>query len=227
MIESDSGLNIHLAGRVQKLLFPKSLPLCSWCCMGVKNRMANGLGGDYFDFIPMPDGCQLVMLGDVTGHGLEASVVMSLLYGFLHRASLNQCAPVKVVTDINSFLEDFASRAEELDHLFSTTLFCAIIHPETLHMRYVNAGQVPPMVRRSGAIMDLRTTAPPLGFFSAPDIGIADFQLQKGDRLVLFTDGVTETFDKEGRQFGRERLKNFCCVMIRGISVFSTIFLKN
>ena len=134
---------------------------------------------------------------------------MSLLYGFLHRASLNQCQPVKVVTDINGFLEDFAGRSKELDHLFSTTFFCGIIHPETLLMRYVNAGQVPPMVRRKDDILDLGATAPPLGFFPSPDISMATFQFEKMDRLLLFTDGVTETFDQEGRLFGPERLKKF------------------
>ena len=70
--------DLDLAGQVQRLLFPKSSPICDWNCIGVKNRMARSLGGDYFDFITMPDNCQIVFIGDVTGHGLHASVVMSL-----------------------------------------------------------------------------------------------------------------------------------------------------
>ena len=87
---SEFDLNVKLAAEVQELLFPKSSPLCEWCCMGVKFRMAQGLGGDYFDFITAPDGCQFIMIGDVTGHGLHASVVMSLLYGFIYRASIDR-----------------------------------------------------------------------------------------------------------------------------------------
>ena len=86
--------DVDLASSVQQLLFPKSSPVCSWCCIGVKNRMANGLGGDYFDFITMPDDCQTLLVGDVTGHGLSASVVMSLIYGFIHRAALESCSPL-------------------------------------------------------------------------------------------------------------------------------------
>lgn len=207
MTECSCGLDVDLASQVQKLLFPKSSPVCTWCCMGVKIRMAKGLGGDYFDFITMPDDCQLIMVGDVTGHGLGASVVMSLLYGFIHRASINQCDALKVALDINDFLEKFASRSEELDHYFSTTFFCGIIHPETLRMHYVSAGHPPPMVRRAGDILDLKITGPPLGFFPDPEVGMATFQFEKLDRLLLFTDGVTETFNLTGELFSRERLK--------------------
>ena len=207
MTECSCGLDVHLASQVQKLLFPKSSPVCTWCCMGVKFRMANGLGGDYFDFITLPDNCQLIMIGDVTGHGLGASVVMSLLYGFIHRASINQCDALKIAVDLNEFLEKFASRSKKFDHYFSTTFFCGIIDPETLCMHYVSAGHPPPLVRRAGDILDLRTTAPPLGFFVDPEIGMATFQFEKFDRMLLFTDGITETSDLKGELFGRERLK--------------------
>jgi len=74
---------LALAHKIEDLLFPKSSPLCTWCCIGVRNQMADELGGDYFDFINMPDGCQTLFIGDVTGHGLHASIVMSLVYGYL------------------------------------------------------------------------------------------------------------------------------------------------
>lgn len=210
-IKCDCGLDVHLASQVQKLLFPKGSPLCNWCCMGVKNRMARGLGGDYFDFITMPDGCQLVLIGDVTGHGLHASVVMSLLYGFIHRASRNQCNCLNIVTDLNEFLEDFSRRSEELDHLFSTTFFCGIIHPEKLIMHYVNAGQPVPLIRREESILALKNTAQPLGFFADPEIEMESFQFHKHDRFLLYTDGVTETFNDEAEPFGRKRLESFLC----------------
>lgn len=80
-------LEVKLAGEVQKLLLPKGSPLCSWCCMAARSRMANVLGGDFYDFIELEDGCQILFIGDVTGHGLHASVVMTLVYGFIHRAA--------------------------------------------------------------------------------------------------------------------------------------------
>lgn len=116
-------LDLDLATGVQQLLFPKSSPICSWSCIGVKNRMAQGVGGDYFDFITLADGCQLVFLGDVTGHGLQASLVMGMLYGFIHRSAIEDCDPLRVGKEINTFLRYFAKRSEYLDHYFSSTLF--------------------------------------------------------------------------------------------------------
>lgn len=201
------GLDVDLASEVQQLLFPKSSPVCSWCCIGVKNRMARGLGGDYFEFITLPDECQVVFVGDVTGHGLHASVVMSLLYGFIHEAAAKGCEPRETVAQANGFLRSFAKRSEELDHYFSTTLFFSIIDPATLEMHYVNAGHVAPLVRRGDRIHCLETTASPLGFFDGPELEMRSFRFERGDRLLLYTDGLTEAFNDRGQVFGRERLE--------------------
>lgn len=204
--QSELDQDIGLASNVQQLLFPKSSPVCSWCCIGVKNRMAKGLGGDYFDFITMPDGCQTLFVGDVTGHGLSASVIMSLIYGFIHRATLEDCAPQKTVCNINSFLRSFARRSERLDHYFSSTLFFATIEPETLEMVYLNCGQVPPLIRRSDKLIRLESTGPPLGFFDDPELKSARFQFKQGDRILLYTDGVVEATNRAEEQFGEKRL---------------------
>src|SRR6185369_445332 len=143
-----------------------------WCCIGVKNRMAGILGGDYFDFITMPDGCQTIFVGDVTGHGLHASVVMSLIYGFIHHATLGSCDPCRLVEEVNTFLLRFSRRSQIVDQYFSSTLFFGIIDPTALTMRYVNAGHVPGLVRRGDKILELPTTATPVGYFESPKIGL-------------------------------------------------------
>lgn len=205
-IEID-GLEYELAEKVQQLLLPKSSPACTWCCIGIKNRMAAGLGGDYFDFITMPDACQSLFLGDVTGHGLHASVVMSLIYGFIHRAAMGACSPLELVEQVNSFLIEFARRSSTIDHYFSSSLFYGIIHPETLNMHFVNAGQVPALVLRDGVVEELRATGPPVGFFESPEMHLQTFALKKNDRLLLYTDGITETANASGELFGFDRLK--------------------
>lgn len=200
-------LDIDLASEVQQLLFPKSSPLCNWCCLGVKNRMAIGLGGDYFDFLSAPDGCQVIFLGDVTGHGLTASVVMSLLYGCLHHATMQKCTPLETVKMVNAFLRTFAERSDRFDYLFSSSLFFSVIKPDTMEMHYVNAGHVAPMVKRGENIFHLRATGVPLGFFDEPEMGMRTFHFEKGDRLLLTTDGITETTDAAGDFFGNRRLE--------------------
>jgi len=203
----ESGNEFDLASRLQQLLLPKSSPECSWCCFAVKNRMATGIGGDFFDFIRKQDNCQVVFLGDVTGHGIHASVVMSLLYGYIHCISLQQCAPLDAILQVNRFLQSFAKRSEQLDYFFSCTLFFCIIDPDTLQAQYVNCGHVPPMVRRHNEIINLPTTGPPLGFFEQPDIEVGTFSFQSHDSLLLFTDGITEAANSKDGFFGRERLK--------------------
>ncbi|KIH76096.1 serine phosphatase [Geoalkalibacter ferrihydriticus] len=195
-----------LARNVQQLLFPKSSPSCHWCCFGVKNHMANGVGGDFFEFLTLPDGSQSVFLGDVTGHGLHASVVMSLLYGFIHRACLKSCVPLEAVLETNEFLQSFAERSQKYDHFFSSTLFFGSIHPETLEMHYINCGHLPPMVRRGDQLFTLNSTGPPIGFFDHPDIEMRSFRFEKDDRLLLYTDGISEAVNAEGVMFGLRRL---------------------
>ncbi len=170
--------------------------------------MAKGLGGDYFDFIEMRDGCQTLYLGDVTGHGLHASVIMSLIYGFIRHASLDKCDPLAVVTGINCFLRNFAARSQKIDHLFSTTLFFAIIDPRSLKMHYINCGHVNPLIRRGDQLIHLETTAPPLGFFKDPDIEQETFEFNVGDRLLLYTDGLSEAVNSAGEQYGTNRVES-------------------
>jgi len=198
----------RLARQVQQLLLPKGSPVCDWYCMAVKNRMARDLGGDYFEFLTMPDDCQAIFIGDVTGHGLHASVVMALLYGFIHHTSAGGCAPLETMSRVNAFLRTFAERSQRLDHLFSSTLFYAIIDPESLVCHYINAGHVPPLVKRGSEIMPLGTTAAPLGFFDNPEMELSSFRFTKGDRLLLYTDGITEAFNAEGHLYGESRLRN-------------------
>lgn len=200
--------DIDLASNVQQLLFPKSSPVCSWCCIGVKNQMAQGLGGDYFDFITMPDDCQTLFVGDVTGHGLTASIVMSLIYGFIHRSTLENCAPQKTACNINHLLHSFAQRSERLDHHFSSTLFFATINPETLDMSYINCGQVPPLIRRGSQLFRLEPTGPPLGFFPDPELESGRFKFERGDRFLLYTDGIVEANNQAGEQFSDKELSD-------------------
>lgn len=200
-------LDLELASKVQQLLFPKSSPVCSWACIGVKYRMANALGGDYFDFLTLPDGCQAVFVGDVTGHGVHASVVMALLYGFIHHSVRDQCDPLELVRQANGFLRTFAERSVKFDHYFSSTLFYGVLDPQSRRLHYVNAGHPAPLVRRGEEVFSLDVTAPPIGFFEQPEITLGCFQLQRHDRLLLFTDGIIEVFDPKQQQFGRTRLE--------------------
>jgi serine phosphatase RsbU (regulator of sigma subunit) len=170
--------------------------------------MAEGLGGDFFDFLPTADGCQAVMIGDVVGHGPSAALVMGLLYGYIHARLQVVCSVHHVVERANAFLKLFAARSQTHDHLFSATLFFGIINPMTLKLDYINAGHPPPLVRRGDEILALKSSTPPLGFFEVPENSVRTFQFQKHDRWLLYTDGITETAGANEELFGRQRLDN-------------------
>ena len=207
MANNGLDLDVGLAIQVQKILFPKTPPSCQWGEIGLKNRMAEGIGGDYFGFMPMSDGCQILFLGDVTGHGPHASLIMALLYGYIHRAFNEACSCRDIVSQVNNFLQSFAVRAKDIDQYFSTTMFFGIINPKARTLTYVNAGHPPPLVSRRETLYDLPATSPPLGFFDEPNIVREEFALEPGDRLLLYTDGITEAMNREGNPFGRERME--------------------
>ncbi len=198
---------MKLAREVERLLFPRSSPVCTWHCIGVKNRTAGVLGGDYFDFVSVPGGGLAVFIGDVTGHGLHASLVMALIYGFIHRAALDAVAPFELAAQVNDFLLHFAERSRTLDQYFSSTLFLGVIDPKTLVMDYINAGHVPALVRRAGDVIELAPTTQPLGYFETIDTTTGSCRLARGDRLLLYTDGIIEAAGASGERFGAERLR--------------------
>jgi serine phosphatase RsbU (regulator of sigma subunit) len=169
--------------------------------------MAEVLGGDFYDFIELEDGCQVVLIGDVTGHGLHASVVMSLVYGFIHNAARQRCEPSEVVSGLNEFLRRFAQRSEQLDHFFSATLFFGIIDPASMTMRYVNAGHPAGLVRRGDEVMPLAATSHPVGYFDRAEFSDEAFSFEIGDRLLLYTDGLVDSTNRQGQVFGSDRLE--------------------
>lgn len=216
-------LDVDLASGVQQVLFPKLSPVCGWCCLGAQNQMAKAVGGDFFDFITLADGSLLVFIGDVTGHGLQASLVMALLYGYIHHSSLSECNPLRLAKEINGFLGNFARRSKRLDHFFSTTFFCGVINPADLRMNYINAGHVAPIIGRGSELQRLAVTGPPLGYFSDPGLEQACHQLSHGDRLLMVTDGIVEACNGQGEPFGRSRLDN----LLRKVSGDHLEFLES
>ena len=191
----------ELAEDVWKRFLPSLLPEIEGFDLAAHCSPAQRIGGDYYDVIGLPDGKTLVALGDVSGSGMPAALLMSNLQAAL-RVSLGASTDLPTVA------------AAVNRHICSTTdaeryatLFLGIMDPERCVFSYVNAGHNPPVVFRSdGSWQELEATGIPVGFI--PDTGYAsnEISLANGDRLLIHSDGIPEAFSKENEMFGDERL---------------------
>jgi len=164
-------------------------------------RPANTVGGDYFDVIELPDGHIALAMGDVAGKGMPAALLMALLQGSLRTLITAGFRGAELVRTLN-------------DHLYANiprnrlvTLFYAELDPATGLLHYVNAGHNAPFLLRPGGGNRLVTTGVALGVVGGSAFEERGETLASGERLFLFTDGVTEAFDPQDREYGEDRLQ--------------------
>lgn len=159
-------------------------------------RPANTVGGDFYDVLPRPDGHVIVALGDVSGKGSPAALLMALLLAVLRTLVDEELDPRELMGRLNLQICRHSPASRFI------TLFFGIYSPATGRLIYVNAGQTPPLLRRqNGRCERLEGTGVALGMFEGSLYTAADTTLSPGDTLVLYSDGITEAEDPEGRPF--------------------------
>jgi PAS domain S-box-containing protein len=167
---------------------------------------ADETGGDYFDFLPQPDGSLYIVVADIVGHGIGSAFVMAEV-----RASLRAYATV--MPDTCSVLACVnRSLVASLGGNRFVTMFLGRIEPNQRSLEYASAGHEPGYLLRASADAPalLGSTAPPLGIFSDQEFSLAPrISLEQGDTLMLLTDGITESMDAEELPFGAEGALNF------------------
>ena len=211
--ESDSGLHRSLrkdmetAKDVQQAFFPQqSLSIPGLCCETFY-RPAQSIGGDYYDFFPLQGSRWGITIGDVSGKGIGAALLMASLQASLKAQALHPHSDLSsLVGDINRLVH--ASSPVN----FFASLFYAEYQPEARVLRYVNAGHNPPMVLRwrDGRcdVFPLETEGTPVGALESAEYTSATIRLEIGDLLVAYTDGITEAEDPQGEFWGQQRLEN-------------------
>src|SRR5918912_2775813 len=159
------------------------------------------IGGDYYDFIKREDGRLVIALGDVSGKGTAAALLMSSLHAAVHaQASSNQSLG-ETISAVNRYL------AENIPANRFVTLFYAELDPQTGSLSFINAGHNPPLiVHAAGTVEQLASGGLPLGIKPDADYREGRTQLQPGDVLVIYSDGVTEAVSPTGEEFGATRL---------------------
>ncbi len=189
-------------GDIQRGLLPRDLPAIEGVTIAVHYETSARAGGDYYDFLPLPDGRLGVLIADVSGHGPAAAVVMAMMHAILHARPELACHPTQVMRVLNHRL-----LASVRPGQFATA-FYGVLDPKALTLRYTLAGHDPPrLLRGDHELIALPLTeGMPLAIQEDFELSEQMVSLQKKDRLLLFTDGITESFGPHGDMFGVGRL---------------------
>jgi len=189
------------AKAIQEKLLPREIPQMPGYEIATAWQSARLVGGDYFDILPLDDKTLGICIADVAGKGMPAALLMSNLQAAVRGLSSLSIAPDLLCSRLNSIVY----RNTESDRFI--TFFYAHLDGATRRLAYVNAGHNAPFVVRSdGSHERLRDGGAVLGVFASRNYEMGSAQLSAGDRVILFTDGVTEACNPAGEEFGEARL---------------------
>jgi serine phosphatase RsbU (regulator of sigma subunit) len=167
-----------------------------------QTKPANTVGGDFYEIAPQADGRVIVALGDVAGKGSPAALLMALLLAMMRTLLDEGLAPAALMTRLNLQIARHAPRSRFI------TLFFGIFDPSTGALAWVNAGHLPPLVRRrDGGIERLANGGMALGLTEATSYSVSTTVLDAGDLLVLYSDGITEAESPAGVPFDEHGLE--------------------
>jgi serine phosphatase RsbU (regulator of sigma subunit)/catechol 2,3-dioxygenase-like lactoylglutathione lyase family enzyme len=200
--ERRAAQELEIAKDVQARLFPQILPAMATLDYCGACFPARAVGGDYYDFLELGLGRLGLVIGDISGKGIAAALLMANLQANLRsQCLLSMDEPVRVLKAVNQlFCENTPDGA-------FATLFFADYHVTSGRLRYVNCGHLPALVLRSGGGVErLEATCTVLGVFKRWECEAGELAIAAGDTLALYTDGITEAFDEAGEEFGEERL---------------------
>lgn len=188
--------DLEVAREIQQAMLPEG----TWSGPGVEafglTKPANTVGGDFYDILPQPDGRVIVALGDVAGKASPAALLMALLLAMMRTLVDEGLTIAQLVERLNVQIARQAPPSRFI------TLFVASYEPGTGELHFVNAGQTPPLLRRkNGTVERLLTGGIALGLFSESKYHSGTICMDRGDALVMYSDGITEAEDPSGEAF--------------------------
>jgi serine phosphatase RsbU (regulator of sigma subunit) len=193
---------LEIAKQVQARLFPQALPKVQTLEYAGVCIQAREVGGDYYDFLSLGRNRLGIALADISGKGIAAALIMANLQANLRtQSAIAWDEPERFLKSVNNlFYENTAENAY-------ASLFFGIYDDEARSLRYANCGHLCALLlRRDGALESLDSTCTVMGLFKDWECTMAECSLYAGDTLALYTDGVTESFNDAGEEFGEQRL---------------------
>jgi serine phosphatase RsbU (regulator of sigma subunit)/predicted ester cyclase len=193
---------LQVARRIQEASLPKVVPTLEGWQIFPYYQPAREVGGDFYDFHHLSEGRLGVVVGDATGKGVPAALVMSTTLGMLQLAAqeLDSSSPGEVLERVNETL------VARIPANMFVTCFYAILDPKDGTLKYANAGHDLPYLWRGGTAHELRATGMPLGLMPGMIYEHKEIELDCGQSVLFYSDGLVEAHDPEGEMFGFPRL---------------------
>jgi serine phosphatase RsbU (regulator of sigma subunit) len=194
---------LRVARRIQHASLPKEVPELEGWEITPHYQPAREVGGDFYDFHPLSEGRLGLVVGDATGHGVPAALVMSTTCGMLQVAAqaLASSSPREVLERVNETL------TARIPPSMFVTCFYAILDPKSASLRYANAGHDLPYLHHNSQAKELRARGMPLGLMSSMDYEEMELVLQAGESVLFYSDGLVEAHDPQREMFGFPRLR--------------------
>lgn len=188
---------LDMARTVQASLLPQQLPEIRGFQLAATWRSAHQVAGDFYDLFELPDHKWAIIVGDVTDKGAPAALYMAVVRSLVRGAGPTVADPAVLLEGVNRELLPYVSTG------MFVTAWCAFIDPATSTLTYANAGHNPPYVARSsGELEALPPTGPLLGVMQDVQLSTRPVTMSAGDKLLVYTDGLTDAVDTDGSSFG-------------------------
>ena len=207
---------LQVAALIQQTLLPKTLPDIPGWEIDAYYRPAQAVGGDFYDFVRLEDGRYVILIGDVTGHGVPAALVMASCRSILRSAAQQHSDPGEILATTNEAL------IVDIPPNMFVTCLCAVLDPQTSTLRFANAGHNLPYTSSVDGVTELRATGMPLGLMPDMQYDVVEAAIEPGTAMVLSSDGLTEAHNPEREMYGFGRLR-----ALLGYSYSDTGLLKS
>ncbi|RME21520.1 MAG: GAF domain-containing protein [Candidatus Zixiibacteriota bacterium] len=224
---------LAIAKQVQETILPQKIEEFQGVEIGASYFPAGAVSGDFYELIKIDEHRFYVVIGDVTNHGVPAALIMSACSGIIK--SILSANPTISVSDLAGRVNNLLADGIIRDRDMFVTMFFACFDLTNRHLTFCNAGHLPGLyaVSDEGQVHELARGGPIIGQFADVPFTEGQRAIGAGDRLLLFTDGLTEACDAQGNMFGRERIEqifldekdrhpqDFCCLVKKTVDTFS------